>query len=439
MTRLNPRLLSVVAAALWLAACGPAAPTAAPTAPPAAAPKPTAAPTTAAAAAAKPNTAAQPAATAAPAAAAAPAAKPLPADAAPADQQVLVLPYDNSLDFSSMDFMESVYKRGNAGTGSDLMTEPLVRINKDFEIVPAGAQSWSSDSTGTVWTFKLDPNLIWSDDTPVTADDYVATFRYAADSKHAWDFAWFYGGVIKNWDDVIAGKMPVDQLGVRAVDAHTLEFTTQQAAPYLPAMLLYSMSMQKAALDKYGGTYNSDPATSVSDGPFVLKEWRKGDRVIYEANPKYRGNNKPFIQKVVSIGMATNAMLASYQAGEIDWVGGASLTPADNDLIAADPELSKQVHPHNGDFRTDYLFFDYQNPPFNNLKVRQAFSHIIPRDDIIKQITKPSQGIPAYSFLMPGFPASNSQGLKDIQSYDPEMAKSLWPRPATPTARIFQS
>ena len=437
MTRLNPRLLSVVAAALWLAACGPAAPTAAPTAPPAAAPKPTAAPTTAAAAAAKPTTAAQPAATAAPAAAAAPAAKPLPADAAPADQQVLVLPYDNSLDFSSMDFMESVYKRGNAGTGSDLMTEPLVRINKDFEIVPAGAQSWSSDSTGTVWTFKLDPNLIWSDDTPVTADDYVATFRYAADSKHAWDFAWFYGGVIKNWDDVIAGKMPVDQLGVRAVDAHTLEFTTQQAAPYLPAMLLYSMSMQKAALDKYGGTYNSDPATSVSDGPFVLKEWRKGDRVIYEANPKYRGNNKPFIQKVVSIGMATNAMLASYQAGEIDWVGGASLTPADNDLIAADPELSKQVHPHNGDFRTDYLFFDYQNPPFNNLKVRQAFSHIIPRDDIIKQITKPSQGIPAYSFLMPGFPASNSQGLKDIQSYDPEMAKSLLAEAGYPNGQDF--
>jgi ABC-type transport system substrate-binding protein len=195
--------------------------------------------------------------------------------------------------------------------------------------------------------------------------------------------------------------------------------------------------MQKAALDKYGGTYNNDPATSVSDGPFILKEWRKGDRVIYEANPKYRGSNKPYIQKVVSIGMATNAMLAAYQAGEIDYVAGASLSPADNDLIGADPDLSKQVHPHNGDFRTDYLFFDYQNPPFNNLKVRQAFSHIIPRDDIIKQITKPSQGIPAYSFLMPGFPASNSQGLKDIQSYDPEMAKSLLAEAGYPNGQGF--
>jgi len=430
MTRLNARLVfSVAAAAMLVAACGPNAPSVAPTtaAPPAtsapaAAPKPTTAPAAAAQPTTAPAAAAQP--TTAPAAAATqPAA--LPADAAPPDQQVLVMPYDNSLDFTSMDFMESVYKRGNAGAGADLMTEPLVRINKNFEIVPGAATKWSGDSTGTVWTFNLDPNLIWSDDTPLTADDYVATFQYAADPKHAWDFAWFYQGVIKNWDDAVAGKVALDQIGVKAVDAHTLQFTTQQAAPYLPAMLLYSMSLQKKALDKYGGLYNNDPATSVSDGPFILKEWRKGDRVIYDANPKYKGNNKPMIQRLVSIGMATNAMLAAYQAGEIDYIGGASLTPADNDLIAADPTLSKQVHPHNGDFRTDYLFFDFQNPPFNNLKVRQAFSHVIPRDDIIKQILKPTQAIPAYSFLMPGFPAANSEGLKDIQNYDPAAAKQL--------------
>jgi peptide/nickel transport system substrate-binding protein/oligopeptide transport system substrate-binding protein len=169
----------------------------------------------------------------------------------------------------------------------------------------------------------------------------------------------------------------------------------------------------------------------------VLKEWRKGDRVIFEANPKYKGTNKPMIQKVVSIGMSTSAMLAAYQAGEIDYVAGPSFSPADNDLIAADPTLSKEVHPHYGDFRTDYLFFDYQNPPFNDLKVRQAISHVIPRDDIIKQILKPTQAIPAYSFLMPGFPAANSEGLKDIQSYDPEKAKALLADAGFPNGQGF--
>src|SRR5690242_7483800 len=122
-------LLTLVAVAL--AGCTPAAPQAqapAPTSPPAAAAQPTTAP------AAKPTAAA-----AAPAATAAPAGQTagLPADAAPADQQVFVRPYDNTADFTTLDFYESVYKR--AASNSDLMTEPLVRLTKNFEIVPAAA------------------------------------------------------------------------------------------------------------------------------------------------------------------------------------------------------------------------------------------------------------------------------------------------------------
>jgi ABC-type oligopeptide transport system substrate-binding subunit len=457
MRRLNVRPQFLVGLVLLLAACGPAAPSAAPTSAPAAKPTTapaaaaTTAPATTAPAAAKPTTAPAAAATTAPTAAAttaaaakpttaaAAAAKPTaaapPADAAPPDQQVYVVAYDNTADFTTLDFWESVYKRG--GAKSDLFTEPLVRLDKNFEIVPAAATEWSVDSTGKVWTFKLDPAVMWSDDTPLTADDYVATFRYGADPKHAWDFTWFFNGIIKNWDDAVAGKVPLDQLGVKAVDAHTLQVETQVVAPYLPAMMLYSQGMQKKALEAHGGLYNSDPATSVSDGPFILKEWRKGDRLILDANPKYTGKNKPLIQRIVNIGMAPNAQFAAYQAGELDYVDGSLLSPADNDIIAADPQLTKETHPHYGDFRTDYLFFDDQNPPFNDLKVRQAISHIVPRDDLIKQIVKPSQGIPAFSFLMPGFPAANSEGLKDIQSYDPDKAKSLLAEAGFPNGQGF--
>jgi len=235
----------------------------------------------------------------------------------------------------------------------------------------------------------------------------------------------------------VAGKMPVDQLGVKAADAHTLQFETQSPAPYLPAMLLYSMPLQKKALEAHGGLYNSDPATSVSSGPFVLKEWKKGDRLVYEANPKYKGTNKPFIQKVVVIGAAPSTAFAAYQAGEIDYVPGNLLSPADNDIVSSDPELSKEFHPHYGDFRTDYLFFDTKNPPFDNLKVRQAFSHVIDRDGLIKNILKPTQGIPAYSFLMPGFPASNSKELSSIQNYDVAAAKKLLADAGYPDGKGF--
>ena len=221
-----------------------------------------------------------------------------------------------------------------------------MRINKNFEIVPGAATKWSVDSTGLVWTFNLDPNLMWSDDTPVTADDYVATFRYGADPKHAWDFTWFFGGVIKNWDDAVAGKVPLDQLGVKAVDAHTLQITTQQPAPYLPAMMLYSQGLQKKALEAHGGLYNSDPATSVSAGPFILKEWRKGDRVDLRRQPEVQGHQ----QAVHPEGHqhrrgAQRATSPPTRPGEIDYVAGANLSPADNEIIAADPQLSKETPP----------------------------------------------------------------------------------------------
>lgn len=359
----------------------------------------------------------------------------LPADAAPAEQQVYVVHYDNTSDFTTIDFFESVYKRGGAVT--DILSDPLVRLDKNFDVKPGAATEWSVDSSGLVWTFKLDPNLIWTDDTPVTADDYVATLRYGADPKHAWDFTWFFQGTIKNWTEAVEGKVPVDQIGVRAVDANTLEITTASPAPYLPAMMLYSNAMQKKALETVGGLYNSDVATTVSSGPFVLKEWRKGDRLIYEANPKYKGTNKPFIQKIVVIGAAPGTDFASYQAGEIDFVSGANLSPADNELVASDEEIKNDVHPQPNDFRTDYLFFDTQTPPFNDVKVRQAFSHVVDRDALIQSIIKPSQGIPAYSFLMPGFPASNTEGLKSIQSFDPAAAKQLLAEAGYPDGKGF--
>ncbi len=424
-------MLSVI-----LAACGGPAPatpdaasTQAPAAPAAESPAGRAAETTAPAAQAE--------ATPAPEAPAAEGdgAKPLPEDAAPPEHQVWVVNFDNTADFTTIDFYESVYKRGGAPT--ELLSDSLTRLDKNFKLHPGAATKWQVDQSGLVWTFNLDPNLMWTDDTPVTADDYVATLRYGADPKHAWDFAWYFNGVIKNWDDVVAGKTPIDQLGVKAVDANTLQIETQTPAPYLPAMLVYSNPLQKKALEQHGGLYNSDVATSVSSGPFILTEWKKGDRLVYEANPKYKGTNKPYLRKIIAKGAAPSTNFVAYQANEVDYIGGDTLSPADNEIVQNDPALQKEFHPHYGDFRTDYLFFDFQNPPFNNLKVRQAFSHVIDRDGLIKSIIKPTQGMPAYSFLMPGFPAANSDGLKDIQSYDVAKAKQLLSEAGFPDGKGF--
>ena len=137
----------------------------------------------------------------------------LPDDAAPADQQVFVVPNRPDLD-KTPDFYESVYERVSDGS-SDVFSDPLVRLNRNFEIIPAAALEWNGNEDGTVWTFQLDPALMWNDGNPVTANDWVRTFQYGADPAHAWDFTWYFQGIIAGWDEALAGEIPLEELGVR--------------------------------------------------------------------------------------------------------------------------------------------------------------------------------------------------------------------------------
>ncbi len=163
----------------------------------------------------------------------------LPDDAAPADQQVFVVPSGTGPD-KTPDFYESVYERVSDGS-ADVFSDPLVRLNRNFEIIPAAALEWSGNEDGTVWTFDLDPALMWNDGNPVTANDWVRTFQYGADPAHAWDFTWFFQGVMAGWDEAIAGEIPLEELGVRVGEnENQLIVETQIPAPFLPAMLLYS-------------------------------------------------------------------------------------------------------------------------------------------------------------------------------------------------------
>jgi len=354
------------------------------------------------------------------------------ADAAPADQQVLIVPSDPTTTFL-MDFYEKVY--GRPSYASDLFSEPLVRVDKNFQITPAAADSWEGSEDGKAWTFKLDPKLMWSDGNPVTADDWVASFRYAADPEHAWDFTWYFAGVIKNWNQAIAGEVPLEQLGVKkGADAQTLIFETEVPAPYLPAMLLYSVPLSKAALDSTGPLYNNKPETCVSCGPFKLVEWQQDQQIVYGRNEAYTGKLTVPIQKVLIKLAAPATHFSLYENNEVDLMEGVA--PADLKLAQADPELSKQIYSSVGDFRTFYLFFDVAKAPFDDLKVRQAFSHVIDRDAIQKSILGP-EGSPAYSWLAPGFPASDREGLKGIQSFDPAAGKKLLADAGFPDGKDF--
>jgi ABC-type transport system substrate-binding protein len=356
----------------------------------------------------------------------------MPDDAAPLNSQFLQV---QALEGTCLNFAISVYKR-LSNSYSDILTTNLVKINKNFEIVNDGADSYSVSSDGMTWTIKLDPNIKWSDGTALTADDHVFTFQYEADPKHAWDFAWFWGDVV-NFNDAVAGKVAPTEIGVKAVDPYTLQITTTVPSPYFPAKLLYARPLCKAAFQKSGELYNNDPATSVSSSPWLLTEWNKGKDMKFGPNKNYSGKLKPYLENVLITFIGdTSTEFSAYQNNEIDVAD--TFTPANITTISGDPALNAQYHPGYGDFRTYYLTYETDVKPFSDLKVRQAFAKAIDRDSIITNVVG-RQGIPAYSFLMPGFPDSTSTDLKneDINKFDVPAAQKLLADAGYPNGQGF--
>jgi ABC-type oligopeptide transport system substrate-binding subunit len=432
-------LMGATGATAALAACAGATPTAAPTTVPATtAPEPTAAPTEAAAAEATavPTEAAAEATTAPTEAAAAggvtnSVGKALPADAAAPEQQVYLLSGGGNPGTDAQ-ITGSVYNRSGL---ADLYAVPLTRINHDFELIPGAATEWSVSEDGLKWTFKLRNDLAWSDGSGnANADDFIATMRHMADPKTAYDFTWYWdtgNGNIKNLGDVIAGSKPVEEVGISKEDDYTLIMETSQPTPYLPRLGIYFMPFNAKALAANGPQYLADPTKTISCGPFLIKTWEP-TRFEAVANGSTAEDIRPYLERVVATPYPNP--FQAYQAGQVDHVGVANA--ADIETVLNSPELSKDATPDVGDFRTDYFFFDVTKKPYDNIKFREALAHLLDRDSIVEFITKPLLARPAYSFLAPGFPAANGEALKDIQKYDPELAKQLYAESGETPAKL---
>ena len=196
--------------------------------------------------------------------------------------------------FAALDFYQTVYSRAPL---ADNFETSLVRIDPNYGIVPGTATSWSQTSSET-WEFHIMPGIMWSDGNELTANDYVETFRYSADPKHAWDFSWYWSGVIKNYTEAVAGKAPVNSIGVSVgADKYTFVVTTEGPVAFIPNAMLYSMPLSAAGLAKYGnGLYNIDPATCISCGPYILKTFDPTAEVVLVPNTKYTAPYKPQIQ-----------------------------------------------------------------------------------------------------------------------------------------------
>ncbi len=276
--------------------------------------------------------------------------------------------------------------------------EGLLISDVDGKPSPGVAEKWDNKDF-KVWTFHLRKNAKWSDGTPVTAQDFVYSWQRLANPNTASPYASYlqYGHIV-NIDDIIAGKKPVTDLGVKAIDDHTFEVTLSEPVPYFYKLLVHSSvsPVPKAAVEKYGDKW-TQPANIVTNGAYKLKDWVVNERIVLERNTNYWDNAKTVINQVTYLPISSEVTdVNRYRSGEIDMT-------YNNMPIELFQKLKKEIpnEVHVDPYLCTYYYeINNQKAPFNDVRVRTALKLAMDRDIIVNKV-KNQGDLPAYSFTPP--------------------------------------
>ena len=341
----------------------------------------------------------------------------LPSDAAPLEKQIL---YDPASEPRHLDISRDIYGAGVAiGWGG----EPLLRRDANQNLVPAMAESYKAGENAEYWDFVIRKDARWSDGVPITADDWVFTFRHLASPNLDNPWTWFFYD-IKGIQALKEGKGRPEDVGVEALDDRTIRIYGEDGAiPHLPSLLAYQAAVPtpKHKAENNPEHWADTAEGFVSSGPMRLLSWEHNQRLEWDTNPFYNGPHKPGIQRLIQIvGAPTLGWFISWLNKEIDCIG--ILQPQELAQVRNDIELERYLHSFNN-FQTEYLSLNCLRPPFDNLKLREALSHAIDREPFCNKVMLGTR-IPAFSMLPPDFPAHNSE-LKSVQDFSIEKAKAL--------------
>ncbi|PXF92156.1 peptide ABC transporter substrate-binding protein [Brucella abortus] len=268
----------------------------------------------------------------------------------------------------------------------------------DGKAIPGVAKSWDISEDGTVYTFHLRDNAKWSNGDPVTAGDFQFTFRRLMDPKTAAGYASMLF-IIKNAEDAAAGKKPVDQLGVEAVDDHTLKITLNSPAPYFLELLTHQTGfpLHQKSVEANGDKFTT-PGKMVTNGAYMLESFTPNDKIVMKKNPYYYEADQVKIDKVNWIPFEDRAScMRRFEAKEVDICSDVSAEQMDY----VKKNLSKEFRlaPYLGIY-----YVDIKGEPSSKLRdprVRRAISLAADREFMADEVWRGVM-LPAYSMVPPG-------------------------------------
>jgi ABC-type oligopeptide transport system substrate-binding subunit len=262
-------------------------------------------------------------------------------------------------DPTSFDWNANLYCNAEEETFSGLLT-----FDENLNATADWSERWEANADASEWTFHIRPdNQGWTDGNPVTADDFVFSWRRQLDPATGAPYAGFLFDIkyaeafntntaIDDANDPLNGKVPTaEDLGVTAVDQWTLKVTMQGPRAYFPQVVAYQAAVPSPrwAVEEYGDRWalGEDGIPIISNGPFKVDAWEKG-KVIRMSRHEghWDAENIKLDQVIDPISPASNSVLL-YESGEgdqqLDWT---VLSAADYARFSADPELATQIQPY---------------------------------------------------------------------------------------------
>lgn len=277
--------------------------------------------------------------------------------------------------------------------------EGLMRYKRDGSGVELGAaEKMDISEDGMTYTFTLRKDSKWSDGQPLTAKDFVYSFRRLVDPATAAPYATDMGQYMLNAPEIIAGTKPIEELGVTAIDDTTLEVKLGAPTTFFKELLAFPtyVPLRQDIIEANGDRWATDASTYISNGAFKMSEYVMDSNLTFVRNENYWDAASIIPDGINCLLIAdNNATLAAYRANEIQLA--ETVPEEEEETLKAEGVWA--YYPQLG---TYYVDFNNTVKPFDNVLVRKAFTLAIDRDFIANTVRQGNVA-PADGFVGEGF------------------------------------
>ena len=245
----------------------------------------------------------------------------------------------------------------------------------------------ATNDDGTVtYTFHLRDGIKWSDGKDVTAGDFEYSWKRLVDPATAADYNYMLDCVV-NANEIMAGEKDPSELAVKAVDDKTFEVTLTTDLPYFEELCAFPamMPVRQDIIEANGDQWTFDPSTYISNGSYKLTEWTHNSQIVMAKNENYYDYANLGPDTITFKLMDdSNAMLSGFKSGELDYIQEAPQAELPSLIASGDMKIVDYLG-------TYYVCFQTQKAPFDNPKVREAFTLAVDRTYIVDKVTQSGQ------------------------------------------------